>query len=91
MLMVMRALGWRTAIVVALVSVYLVVTAPAAEAQCIMCRTALDTPEGRMMIAALRSGILVLLAAPFAAFGCVAYFAVRSQRQLASQQEEPEA
>ncbi|HJO37041.1 MAG: hypothetical protein QGG24_04720 [Vicinamibacterales bacterium] len=89
--MVMKSFGWRTALGVVLVVAWLVVAVAPADAQCVMCRTALDSPEGRMMIAALRAGILVLLAAPFAAFGCVAYFAVRSQRQLASQQEESEA
>ena len=46
-------------------------------AQCAMCRRALQSPEGQQMIAAFRSGILLLLAAPFAVFGTVAIFAVR--------------
>lgn len=52
-----------------------------AEAQCAMCRTALASPEGQKLAAALRSGILLLFAAPFTIFGTVAYFAVRAQRQ----------
>jgi hypothetical protein len=50
-------------------------------AQCAMCRTALASPEGQQMIAALRSGILLLLAAPFTLFGLIAVLAVRSQRK----------
>ena len=52
-----------------------------AAAQCAMCRKALASPEGQQMIAALRSGILVLLAAPFALVGVVAALAVRAQRR----------
>jgi hypothetical protein len=51
------------------------------EAQCAMCRTALASPEGQKLAAALRSGILLLFAAPFTIFGTVAYFAVRAQRR----------
>lgn len=52
-----------------------------AGAQCAMCRQALQSPEGRHMIAAFRSGILLLLAAPFAVFGTVAVLAVRRFRR----------
>ena len=51
------------------------------DAQCAMCRRALQSPEGRQMIAAFRGGILVLLAAPFAVFGTVATLAVRRFRK----------
>ena len=62
----------------ALAVVALVALMPeAASAQCAMCRTALKSPEGQRMIAALRNGIYLLLAAPFAAFGTVATLAVR--------------
>jgi hypothetical protein len=54
------------------------------EAQCSMCRTLLATPEGERMAAALRSGIWILLAAPFAIFGVVGYAAVKSRRRLAA-------
>lgn len=50
-------------------------------AQCAMCRTLLYTPEGQDMVAALRSGILLLLAAPFLVFGAVATLAVRTRRR----------
>ncbi len=49
-------------------------------AQCAMCR-ALQSPEGQQMVAALRTGILVLLVAPFAVFGAVATLATRRFRQ----------
>lgn len=50
-------------------------------AQCAMCRRVLQSPEGQQMIAALRGGILFLLAAPFAVFGAIATLAVRAQRR----------
>jgi len=53
------------------------------EAQCVMCRTALASEEGRAIVAAFRSGIVVLLAAPFAAFGIVAALVVRATRRRA--------
>ena len=53
-----------------------------AEAQCAMCRTAFASKEGQQLVAAFRSGILFLLAAPFVAFGTVAFLAVRAQRRL---------
>lgn len=59
----------------------LLLTVDPAAAQCAMCKTLLATPEGRQMIAALQSGILLLLAAPFVIFGTVATLAVRAQRR----------
>lgn len=50
-------------------------------AQCAMCRTLLATPEGAQMAAALRSGIWILLAAPFAAFAVIAVAACRSRKR----------
>lgn len=52
-----------------------------ASAQCAMCRTLLGSPEGQRMIAALRSGILLLLVAPFVIFATVATLAIRLQRR----------
>ncbi len=51
-------------------------------AQCAMCRTALNSPEGRALIAAFQRGILLLLAVPFALIVGIAALAVRSQRRL---------
>jgi hypothetical protein len=57
-------------------------TPPPAQAQCAMCRSAFDSPEGRRMIRKYQIGILYLLAVPFAAFGTVAFFAVRGKKKL---------
>ena len=51
-----------------------------AAAQCAMCRRALESPEGRHMVAAFRSGILILLAAPFSLFAVIAALVVKMQR-----------
>jgi len=48
---------------------------------CAMCKRALASPEGQQMVAAFRSGILVLLAAPFSLVGLIAALVVRMQRQ----------
>ncbi len=55
-----------------------------AEAQCAMCRRALSDGEAGPLIAALRSGILFLLAVPIATFGTIAWYAVRGQRSVES-------
>lgn len=70
----------RTALAAVLVAAILLTAAPAS-AQCAMCRLALASPEGQKLIGALRGGILVLIAAPFAVFGTVAALAVRMLRQ----------
>jgi len=72
----------RTRVLLLLVIVVLIAAHPAS-AQCAMCRRALDSPEGRQMVAAFRSGILILLAAPFAVFGTVAVLAARRFRRTA--------
>jgi hypothetical protein len=69
----------------ALVFVVALVLAPeAASAQCAMCRRALQSPEGQQMVAAFRSGILVLLAAPFSLIAVIATLVVRMQRRRPS-------
>ena len=60
--------------------VLVLLSASEASAQCVMCRRALESPEGRQMIAAFQSGILILLAAPFAVFAIVARLVVRLSR-----------
>lgn len=55
-----------------------------AGAQCAMCRRALESPEGQQLVAAFRSGILFLLAAPVASFATVAFLAVRRQHRRAA-------
>jgi len=70
------------ALVVAAAMLALLVFAPdTALAQCAMCRRALQSPEGQQMVAAFRSGILVLLAAPFSLIGVIATLVVRMQRR----------
>ena len=64
-------------LLVSLVAVVVLATALPAAAQCAMCRRALQSPEGQQLIGAFRSGILLLLAAPFAVFGIVATLAVK--------------
>ena len=71
----------RHAIVIAAFVGFLTVWPEGAFAQCAMCRRALASPEGQNMIAAFRSGILLLLVAPFAAFATVATLAVRDQKR----------
>ena len=80
------------AIVVLTVAFSIVLMAPAtASAQCAMCRRALDSPEGRQLIAAFRSGILFLLVAPFAVFGTVAGLAVKMSRRSRDSAVSPPA
>ena len=62
---------------IALIALLVLLTVDGASAQCVMCRQALQSPEGRQMIAAFRSGILILIAAPFSVFAAVAVLAVR--------------
>lgn len=74
--------GWTRAGMLALVAGLIVVgLSTEAVAQCAMCRTLLGSPEGQRMIAALRSGILLLLLAPFVIFATVATLAIRLQRR----------
>jgi hypothetical protein len=72
-----------------MVAVAVLTWAPDASAQCAMCRTLLATPEGQRMVGAFRSGILVLLAAPFSIFGAIAMLAVRAQRRRQAQAGAP--
>ena len=72
----------RTALIlVAVVAAATVLAPDTVVAQCAMCRRALESPEGQQLVAALRRGIVVLLAAPFLLFGIVAAFAIRMQRR----------
>ena len=59
---------------------------PVAEAQCAMCRSAFDSPEGRRMIRKYQIGIAFLLTVPFAGFGTVAFFAVKGKKRLDEQE-----
>lgn len=52
-----------------------------AAAQCPMCRTALDSPEGRQLAGAFNRAILFLLAIPFAAVGSVVLLVLRHRER----------
>ena len=52
-----------------------------------MCRSAFDSPEGRRMIRKYQIGIAFLLSVPFAAFGTVAFLAVKKKRELDSAEQ----
>lgn len=53
------------------------------DAQCAMCRTALESSaEGRALIAKLNLGILLLLAAPLSIAAAVAIAMAKSRRRL---------
>lgn len=78
----MRRLAAATLLLGALVGG--VVGPSPAHAQCAMCRSAFDSPEGRRMIRKYQTGIALLLAVPFATFGTVAFFAVRAKKKLAA-------
>jgi hypothetical protein len=54
-------------------------------AQCAMCRTALESSaEGQAIAGGFRKGIVLLLAAPYAIFGTIAYFIVRAYQRKAT-------
>jgi hypothetical protein len=73
------------AIVVVLVAAALFVAASHADAQCAMCRTALESSaEGRALVTKLNLGILLLLAAPFGIAAAVAIAMRKSRRRLRS-------
>jgi len=55
--------------------------APALAQGCAMCKRALLSPEGQQMASAFRSGILVLLAAPFSLVAVIATLVVKMQRR----------
>ena|SRR6185436_3527351 len=65
----------------ALAAAVLFVPAPALAQGCAMCKRALSSPEGQQMVAAFRSGILVLLAAPFSLVALIATLVVRMNRE----------
>ena len=82
----MKANAIRIALAVALLSVGLL-GASDLEAQCAMCRKALNGAEADSLIAALRNGIVFLLVVPLATFGTIAWYAVRGQQRQAASGE----
>ena len=78
---------WRRVLAASLLALGIVaagavVAPPPAQAQCAMCRSAFDSPEGRRMVRKYQLGIAYLLAVPLIAVGTVGYLAVRSKRKL---------
>ncbi len=71
----------RRAVAIAALAGLVALWPEGAFAQCAMCRRALASPEGLQMVAAFRSGILLLLLAPFAVFATVAALALRDQKR----------
>ena len=74
-------MGRTSTLAVLAVTAAIVLAPDAVWAQCAMCRSALQSPEGQHMAAAFRSGILVLLAAPFSLVAVVATLIVRMARR----------
>jgi hypothetical protein len=70
--------GWKSRRVPLLIGAGILTLVPhAALAQCAMCARALQSEEGRQMISAFRSGILLMLVVPFALVAIVGILAVR--------------
>ena len=68
-----------------LLGVVCLAAAPSVEAQCAMCRTALESSEqGRAMAVQFNRGILFLLGAPFGVAALIGIAMVRSRRRLES-------
>ncbi len=75
-----RLRKWRPAAVTAFM---LVLAADTALAQCAMCRTALDSPEGQQLVSAFQGGIILLVVVPFAAIATIALLVARQLRAAA--------
>jgi hypothetical protein len=61
-----------------------------AEAQCSMCRTALEnSPEGKGMASSFAKGILFLLAIPYALMGTIGIVLYRAHRKKKSDVSRP--
>ena len=74
-----------TVFAVVLVGVVWLMALPSVEAQCAMCRTALESSEqGRAMAVQFNRGILFLLGAPFGVAALIGIAMVRSRRRLES-------
>ena len=74
--------GRRIALLLLAVLVISVIVELPAQAQCSMCRTALEnSPEGQRMAASFNRGILLLLAVPYAIFSTVGIVVYRAHRK----------
>ena len=79
----------RLAFLVALLAAVVLFPSPVHAQGCAMCKRALASPEGRQLAAAFRSGILVLLAAPFSLVAVIATLVVRMNRRFTRDAVEP--
>lgn len=79
--------GLRTLLVPALAVAALLLVPMTAGAQCPMCRTAFQSPEGQILARAFGHAILFLLAVPFAAVGVIAALIVKESRAQAPPRE----
>ena len=78
-------MSMRTAFALLLVGVVCLVAVPSLEAQCPMCRTALESSEqGQAMAVQFNRGILFMLGAPFGVAAGIGIAMVRSRRRLDS-------
>ena len=75
---------------IAVATLVLLAAPPPALAQgCAMCKRALMSPEGQQMAAAFRSGIFVLLAAPFSLVAVISALVIRMFRSRDAAAEPP--
>lgn len=75
----------RVGLVLLLLATIALTTVPSVEAQCAMCRTALEGSEqGRLMAEKFNGGILFLLGAPFGVVTGIGVAMRRSRRRLRS-------
>jgi len=82
----------RLVVVVLMTVAAIVLVQVAAQAQCAMCRTALEnSPEGKGMAAAFNNGIVFLLVIPYALFSTIGVVIYRAHRKKKRDAEEAEA
>ncbi len=59
----------------------LFLTSQASQAQCAMCRAALESEEGGEKAAAVNDGIVYLMAFPYLLIGVLGYFIYKSRKK----------
>ena len=74
---------------IALFVFVVIAPSPALAQGCAMCKRALMSPEGQQMAAAFRSGIFVLLAAPFSLVAVISALVIRMFKARAGAAEPP--
>ncbi len=71
----------RRLFAIAVVAALLALAPEAAWAQCAMCRTALESPEGAALAGAFRRGVFFLLGVPFGIVGTVVGLVLHERRR----------